>query len=72
MMNNVCIRCDLSMEQLDLIETALNQMGWRSREQSRLIAQTLVEVQLLRSFGERVPGRQQNERKGGVWLHENQ
>ena len=52
-MEKIMIGCEFTISQLDLIETALNQMGWRDREHSKQIAQTLIEVQMQKTFGER-------------------
>lgn len=50
----VAIRCDMTAEQLDLIEMALDQMCWRDRGSKPLIDQTLLEIRLHRAYGERV------------------
>ena len=52
-MEKIMIGCEFTISQLDLIETALNQMGWRDREHSKQIAQTLIEVQMQKTFKKR-------------------
>lgn len=47
------ILCRFSLQQLDLIATALDQMSWRDQERKKLINNTLISVQMQRSFGER-------------------
>lgn len=50
----VAVRCDLTLEQLELIETALDQMCWRDRAMAKQISQLLLEIRLHKTYGARV------------------
>lgn len=48
----VVIRCEFTVGQLDLIETALNQMCWRDQSHKENIRRTLASVQMQKRFGD--------------------